>query len=528
MSASIISTGTTTLTVSQKMDSVALVSKKDWGYSRVELYLDNVILTNDKISPSPSEKDGLDSMSEYDLRYIGCELIQTAGILLKLPQVAMATAQVLFQRFYYFKSFVNNPMEIFAMASLVLASKIEEAIRRNRDIINVFHYLKHKRANLPPEPLMLDGNYQYIKNQVIKAERKLLRELGFCVHVKHPHKLITCVLQALGCQRRRVLQTAWNYMNDGLRTNIFVRYSPVTIACACIYLSARQHKVVFPSQPPWFEVFKCTEDQLKDVAVNIMYVYVHQPQPQQLLEEKILNLKEQQAEAKTRARTAGLQLGLNNNNHMVSTSTTSTSNSTTNHHQQNMNSSNNSGSHSHNKSSNQSPYSNSRNTSPSARDQRKDKKSRKRRSRSPASDPDDSGDSASQRSRGNNRGYKHQKKSKHSRGGGGGDQNNSSNYPSNNNNNSLEPNSKGGDNKPRKHKHRVVSPGVAHENGHASSPPKRSRNSQGSSSGGTSSSPDYSGSQHIHKSKKHKRKSSRDKHKKTPKKDYKERSSRYY
>ena len=36
---------------------------------------------------------------------------------------------------------------------------------------------------------MLDGNYQYIKNQVIKAERKLLRELGFCVHVKHPHKV---------------------------------------------------------------------------------------------------------------------------------------------------------------------------------------------------------------------------------------------------------------------------------------------------------------------------------------------------
>ena len=36
---------------------------------------------------------------------------------------------------------------------------------------------------------MLDGNYQYIKSQVIKAERKLLRELGFCVHVKHPHKV---------------------------------------------------------------------------------------------------------------------------------------------------------------------------------------------------------------------------------------------------------------------------------------------------------------------------------------------------
>lgn len=34
-----------------------------------------------------------------------------------------------------------------------------------------------------------------------------------------------------------------NYMNDSLRTNVFVRFSPETIACACIFLSARQLKV---------------------------------------------------------------------------------------------------------------------------------------------------------------------------------------------------------------------------------------------------------------------------------------------
>lgn len=32
-------------------------------------------------------------------------------------------------------------------------------------------------------------------------------------------------------------------MNDSLRTNVFVRFSPETIACACIFLAARQLKV---------------------------------------------------------------------------------------------------------------------------------------------------------------------------------------------------------------------------------------------------------------------------------------------
>lgn len=57
-------------------------------------------------------------------------------------QVAMATAQVLFQRFYYSKSFVRQNFEITGMGCLYLASKIEEAPRRIRDVINVYHHIK--------------------------------------------------------------------------------------------------------------------------------------------------------------------------------------------------------------------------------------------------------------------------------------------------------------------------------------------------------------------------------------------------
>ena len=76
---------------------------------------------------------------------MGAELIQKAGIYLKLPQVAIATAQVIFQRFFYAKSFISCDMQTAAKASIWLASKIEEDVRRPRDVINVFHFLQQQR-----------------------------------------------------------------------------------------------------------------------------------------------------------------------------------------------------------------------------------------------------------------------------------------------------------------------------------------------------------------------------------------------
>lgn len=57
-------------------------------YGKIVLSLKNQLLPEDKLSlPTPSQTDGLDHDTETDLRIYGCELIQTAGILLKLPQV---------------------------------------------------------------------------------------------------------------------------------------------------------------------------------------------------------------------------------------------------------------------------------------------------------------------------------------------------------------------------------------------------------------------------------------------------------
>ena len=57
-------------------------------FGKVVLTLENVLLPAEKLEPSPSRADGLDSETEFNLRSMGCEMIQISGTLLRLPQVS--------------------------------------------------------------------------------------------------------------------------------------------------------------------------------------------------------------------------------------------------------------------------------------------------------------------------------------------------------------------------------------------------------------------------------------------------------
>ncbi|GJQ79767.1 hypothetical protein Trydic_g23239 [Trypoxylus dichotomus] len=272
-------------------------------YGKIILTLKNQLLPEEKLQTTPSQLDGLDSETETDLRIYGCELIQTAGILLKLPQVAMATGQVLLQRFYYSKSLVRHPVDQTAMACVCLASKIEEAPRRVRDVINVFSHIRQVNLNKTITPVVLDQNYIQLKNQVIKAERRVLKELGFCVHIKHPHKIIVMYLQVLGYERNQnLMQFSWNYMNDSLRTDVFVRYQPESIACACIYLTARKLKLPLPKNPSWYTLFGVTETEIRDICVRILKLYNRPKANIDHLEKKVEELCKKYQDAKMKAR----------------------------------------------------------------------------------------------------------------------------------------------------------------------------------------------------------------------------------
>lgn len=68
---------------------VASPSPPEIEYAGVRISLENCLFPPESIADTPSQKDGLDKDVENDLRRIGCEFIQIAGILLKVPQVKL-------------------------------------------------------------------------------------------------------------------------------------------------------------------------------------------------------------------------------------------------------------------------------------------------------------------------------------------------------------------------------------------------------------------------------------------------------
>ncbi|CAH1757786.1 4297_t:CDS:2 [Entrophospora sp. SA101] len=211
-----------------------------------KLSLQNAILTYEQLETTPSRKDGIPEDLEDELRRF----------------VAMATAQVLFQRFYYVASLKKF--------SIRVASKVQESPCKIRDLINVYHYLIRHYKHLPQDPLEPLGSV----NALVIAEMQILKRLGFNVHVQLPYGLMVNYLKTLELTEHEVIpQKAWGYLNDALRTNIYVCYQPPTIACSVIWLAAKVSKVKLPTSLKWWELFEAEFSDIEKIASHITKLY---------------------------------------------------------------------------------------------------------------------------------------------------------------------------------------------------------------------------------------------------------------
>lgn len=217
-----------------------------------------------------------------------CDIIQNAGILLNLPQVAITTAQMLFHRVYKTPDYKldQHPVDLTAMASLFLGAKVEEYPRKARDMIDVFTHAISTKLNR--DILLYYEDFDKIKEDLFTTEKKILKNLGFDLLSSYPHKILVnyyhAIVRALDPdhnvwrerENNRVIQRAWNYCNDSLRTDIFLRFTKETVACACIEMACEDCDMQFPKSTkgqPWYSLFTKHEDDVKTSMEMIRNLY---------------------------------------------------------------------------------------------------------------------------------------------------------------------------------------------------------------------------------------------------------------
>jgi len=87
-------------------------------------------------------------------------------------------------------------------------------------------------------------------------------------------------------------------MNDSFRTVAFLKYQPETVACACIYLAARKLQIPLPNNPHWFMLFNVTEEDIRDVCLQVLCLYTRPKADVDNLEKKVNEAKKIHVEAK--------------------------------------------------------------------------------------------------------------------------------------------------------------------------------------------------------------------------------------
>ncbi|GBE62257.1 cyclin 4 [Babesia ovata] len=187
----------------------------------------------------------VDSEIDRMLRNYGCDLIQKAGILLQLNGVTIATGQTILHKFYFKRTLREFDIRAGSATACFLAAKLEENMRKAKDVARVFDYLINNEHDGSVPTRHLD---EILSDEILRIEREILVEFGFrmggllvCPH-RYVLQYVFALFRNLGEYSTHgvndVAQRAWGYLNDSMRTTLCCTTTPSVIAVGCIYMAA--------------------------------------------------------------------------------------------------------------------------------------------------------------------------------------------------------------------------------------------------------------------------------------------------
>ncbi|KAJ2713908.1 RNA polymerase II C-terminal domain kinase beta subunit [Coemansia spiralis] len=169
----------------------------------------------------------------------GCVFIKAVARSLGLPARTIGTAQLLAHRVYIFQGSPPGSSTDVATACLLVAAKMEETIKRVRDILAHSYVLSTRATGADPHSTPATTTDK-MRPSVLAAEQFVMNAIGFDFRTSHPHllyvKLAKLAKLAPG-PHQTITATGWTILSDAFFTTLPIQYPPAVMAAGSLCLA---------------------------------------------------------------------------------------------------------------------------------------------------------------------------------------------------------------------------------------------------------------------------------------------------
>lgn len=142
-----------------------------------------------------------------------------------------------------------------------------------RDVLIISYDIQNSEKIAPESE-----KYNTFRQQVLVAERLVLQTIAFDLTVEHPHRFLQEHAVLIACkeeERKKLIQTAWFFVNDSFASTVCLQYRPQLIAAAAIYLAAKNLKIELKSNTDkdWWINANIKIEELTDTTTQILEAF---------------------------------------------------------------------------------------------------------------------------------------------------------------------------------------------------------------------------------------------------------------
>ncbi|KAJ2510432.1 RNA polymerase II C-terminal domain kinase beta subunit [Coemansia sp. RSA 1939] len=168
-----------------------------------------------------------------------CVFIKEIARKMGFPARTASTAQLLVYRTYIYRPTTRIGSTDLATGCLLVSSKMEETIKKLRDIIAYSYVLLSKPQSSQSDPKQVASSViDKMRPNVMNAEQLILEAIGYDFRTSHTHLLFVKLAKMAGLTRESAVATSgWAILLDAYFTTLPIQYPSTVISAGSLVLA---------------------------------------------------------------------------------------------------------------------------------------------------------------------------------------------------------------------------------------------------------------------------------------------------